>query len=133
MVSTAIPNQCNDNGCQPTTVEPDTVRVPKVDILETPAELLIILDVPGAGQGDVAVEFDKGQLSIRAKVAGGSNAGDDGYLLREYRADGYRRSFRLGDEIDPQRISAELDCGILTVRLPKVEATKPRKIAVITG
>ena len=132
MVSSAIPNQCNGNECRPTTAEQDRIRVPKVDILETPAELLVILDVPGAGQGDIAVEFDKGRLSIRAKAAAGSDAGDDGYLLREYRVDSYRRSFRLGDMIDAQRISAELDGGVLIVRLPKVEAAKPRKIAVVT-
>ena len=43
------------------------------------------------------------------------------------------RRFRLGKEIDYQRIDASLTAGVLTVRLPKSDHLRPRKIQIAEG
>jgi HSP20 family protein len=93
---------------------------PRVDVLETESEFLILADVPGLRPGDVDVRFEKGELAFNGRRSSG---GEFGSLA-------YHRSFAVADSVAADRISAELKSGVLTVHLPKIEAVKPRRIAV---
>ena len=101
---------------------------PNVDIVERADELTVQADVPGATADGIAVDFEDGMLSIHAEVPP-RNQGVD-YLAREYGVGDFCREFRVNETIDVAAISAELADGVLTLHLPKVEAAKPRKIAV---
>jgi HSP20 family protein len=90
---------------------------PRVDILETGQEFLLVADLPGVNPGDVDLHFDKGELTLR-----GSRSGSRGVT--------FERTFTVSDVVAADRIAAELKNGVLTVKLPKTEAVKPRKIAV---
>ena len=57
---------------------------------------------------------------------------DTAYLLREYGVGEFFRLFQVGEAIDNGNINAHLKNGVLTIRLPKTEAVKARKIAVKT-
>jgi HSP20 family protein len=101
---------------------------PRVDILETENEVLVLADLPGVKPDEVDVRFEKGELTIHGRRAcchGGKEA-----PLREYGAANYFRAFELAETIAADRIEAELKNGVLTLHLPKVEAVKPRRIAV---
>jgi HSP20 family molecular chaperone IbpA len=104
---------------------------PNVDILETPNELTLFADMPGADAGSIDVNFENGTLTISAKVSARQNA-ETRFLVREYGVGGFRRSFEVGEAIDAAKITAEFVQGVLTLHLPKVEAVKPRKIKVTT-
>jgi HSP20 family protein len=106
--------------------------VPAVDVFETAHELTLSADVPGAAADQIDVRFEDGELRIHAPVAPRRNA-DQAYLLEEYGVGDYYRTFRLGQEIDASKIEAHVADGVLTLKLPKVEAVKPRKIAVNVG
>jgi HSP20 family protein len=93
-----------------------TVR-PRVDILETASEFLLVADMPGVSPTNVDLSFDKGELTLR-----GSRSGP--------RAVQFERTFAVSDVVAADRIGAEIKDGVLTVTLPKTEAVKPRKIAV---
>ena len=103
--------------------------LPPVDIQETQEELLLQTDLPGVKSGDIDISFEQGELTITGKVAE-RQPPTTAYLLHEYTTGDFVRKFQLGEVIDASRISAEHKDGVLTLHLPKVEAAKPRKIAV---
>jgi HSP20 family protein len=101
---------------------------PHVDIVEQNDEVLVVAAVPGASAESIDVRFEDGMLEIEAAVP--PRPGSDGYLLREYDVGDYYRSFQVSEAIDASKISAQYADGVLTLRLPKAESVKPRKIAV---
>jgi HSP20 family protein len=101
---------------------------PDVDILELADELVVNADVPGARAEDIDIHFEDGSLTIYAKVAGRPTSGTA--LLREFGVGDFRRTFRVNEQIDPSRISAQYRDGVLTLHLPKAEKARPRKIQV---
>ena len=108
------------------------VYTPRVDIVESDDELLLIADVPGARAENVDINFEQGELTISARVPQ-RHAEDGQFLLREYGVGDFYRVFRSGEAIDHNKIAAEVLGGVLKVHLPKAESAKPRKIAVKAG
>jgi HSP20 family protein len=111
--------------------EADTRAVtvaPRVDILETDDEYLILADMPGVVPGDVDIRFENGELTVLGRRQ--PSHADKPRAAWEYEVASYFRTFRVTDQIAADRIEAELRNGVLTLRLPKVEAIKPRRIAV---
>jgi HSP20 family protein len=101
---------------------------PAVDILEREGDLILYADLPGVAPGDVDIRFENGELTVHGKRSP-SHAGKD----RHFGGDdvtNYFRSFRVSEQIAADKIEAGLKNGRLTLRLPKVEAAKPRRIAV---
>jgi HSP20 family protein len=101
---------------------------PRVDILETDKELLLYADLPGVKNEDVELHFEKGQLVLTGRVK--RRTGDKPAVLREYEEGDFYRAFAIHESIDASKIEASCKHGVLTVHLPKVEAVKPRQIAV---
>jgi HSP20 family molecular chaperone IbpA len=126
----------NESSQQTATVEagaPEQTRTgqvyrPDVDIIERADELVILAEMPGVKSEDIDLKFEDGTLSIYGRV---TNRHDrDDYLLCEYGIGNYYRTFRISEQIDPSRISAEMSSGVLTLHLPKAESAKPRRIKV---
>ena len=101
---------------------------PRVDIMETEEESLLLAGLPGVKPEDVDVRFDNGELIIDGCCAPRHQGAN--YLLSEYGVGDFYRGFTISEQIDWQKISAELKNGVLTVHLPKAETVKPRKITV---
>lgn len=93
---------------------------PQVDVLETENDFLILADVPGVKPEDVDIQFEKGELTLHGRRPAG----------RESAGLAYHRTFAVADTVAADKITADLKAGVLTVRLPKVEAVKPKRIAV---
>jgi HSP20 family molecular chaperone IbpA len=104
---------------------------PRVDIMETEEELLLFADVPGVKQDDVDLRFEKGELVLHCRCA--PRHPDVKFLAQEYEVGDYYRLFTISEQIDPDKIDASLQGGVLTVHLPKRETVKPRKIVVKGG
>ena len=101
---------------------------PRIDILETEDELLLLADMPGVLPDDVDVRFENGELTVHGRRTPAHV--DKTRASLEYEAGSYFRTFRLAEHIAADRIQAELKNGVLTLHLPKVEAVKPRRISV---
>ena len=101
---------------------------PRVDIVETENEFVLFVDLPGVWSDDVDVRFEKGELTVHGKRAAANTGRQPS--LREYEATSYHRTFAVAETVAADKIDAELKNGVLTVRLPKAEAAKPRRISV---
>jgi len=104
---------------------------PNVDIIEKGEELLVLADIPGAAGDKIDVNFEDGALSIHAEVPPRQD-NETEFLLREYNLGDYYRTFKISEAIDASKITADYADGVLTLRLPKADAVKPRKISVST-
>jgi len=102
---------------------------PNVDILESADELVLVADLPGVKPEEVDIRFEQGELTIHGRVNPRYNEGTK-FLLNEYGMGDFYRTFRVSEHVDSTRIRAEYHDGVLLLHLPKVEAVKPRKIAV---
>ncbi len=92
-----------------------------VDIYEGADELLLLADLPGVEPEGLVVSFEAPELKIEGRRGSGDTASV------------YARTFRVSEQIDPNGISAELNAGVLKLRLAKAAHTKPRKIEVRAG
>ena len=104
---------------------------PNVDIVEQADELTVYADMPGATSDGIDINFENGTLTIHGKVKPRQSDETD-YLLHEYGIGDFYRTFQVSETIDSERITADYADGVLVLHLPKVEAVKPRKIAVKT-
>jgi HSP20 family protein len=93
-----------------------------IDVYESANEYLVFADVPGVSKDHVSIEFAEGELRIHA-----SRPGEGEWAIE------YRRTFKVGRDVDVEKIDAELTNGVLLVHLPKLEAAKPRQIAIRSG
>lgn len=108
------------------------VFTPPIDVVENDTGFVVTADVPGARPEDVEVSFEDHILTFKAQVAP-READQTRYILREYRVGNYERSLRLGEDIDAERIEANLSGGVLTLTLPKRETARRRTIAINAG
>ena len=104
---------------------------PNVDVADCGSELVLVADIPGSVAEQIDVSFDDGVLAITATVRGRPQAGNP--VLQEYGVGDYRRSFQIGEGFDGSQIAATYRNGVLTVRVPRLAAVRPRTIPVTTG
>ena len=103
--------------------------LPTVDVSETPDALVLRYDMPGVKKENAEITVDNGTLT----VTGRAEPEESGTILyRETRIGDYQRQFALPENVDAGQITAEMNAGVLTVRIRKPEQYKPRKIQ-ITG
>jgi HSP20 family protein len=105
--------------------------VPLVDIEETEDAWIVEADLPGVQREDVNVEVRRNELAITGEV---KEREREGILRRRTRKTGeFDYHITLPGEADAENIDAQLHDGILTVRIPKPEQERPRRIDVKPG
>jgi HSP20 family molecular chaperone IbpA len=102
---------------------------PPIDIHESPEGLTLEADLPGATERNLHIQLEDNVLRLYAKID--SPAPEGARLVHEeYRLGDYHRSFILSDDVDRERISAELKNGVLRLILPKAERARTRRIEI---
>lgn len=114
---------------KPESTTPARRYLPVTDIFETKDALKVILEMPGVEKDGVEVRAENDVLTIDGQVDFSKYQGLTP-IYTEYNVGNYTRSFQLSNQIDQDRISADLRDGVITLVLPKVEKAKPRKIKV---
>jgi len=108
---------------------PESYFVPATDIYETEGELVIVADLPGVKPDALTVTVQDNVLEIRGAHPAPQKAPGEA-LLQEFAAGEFYRAFQLPADYDTEKVQAGLKQGVLTIRLPKSERLKPRRIEV---
>ncbi|HEU0087447.1 MAG TPA: Hsp20/alpha crystallin family protein [Pseudonocardiaceae bacterium] len=103
---------------------------PLADVSETEDSYVVEVEVPGVRREDIAIEAVGNELTITGEFREKEKVG---WLRSRTRRTGhFEHRTVLPRDVDPEKITAELAQGVLTVTVPKTEAAKPRRIE-ITG
>lgn len=108
---------------------------PSADAWEDGDAIFVEMDLPGVNADEVDVMYEQDALVISGEFVDRA-AGDETereWLMRERPCGQFQRRFALNVPLDLDNVSATYNEGVLTLRLPKSEATKPRKIEVKSG
>ena len=105
--------------------------VPAVDIYETEQnELVIKAGLPEMKREAIAVTVEQGTLTISGERAPGADVPRDAFRRVERAYGKFSRRFALPRAVDAAKVAAEYKDGVLTVRLPLREESKPRTVPV---
>jgi HSP20 family protein len=90
------------------------------------------LDLPGVDPDSIDVTIEKNVLTVSAERRWAREEGQQ--LLVSERPQGrFSRRIFLSDGLDPERVEARYDHGVLTLHVPVAETAKARKVTVTTG
>jgi HSP20 family protein len=103
---------------------------PAVDIYETADALVIKADVPEIDLKDIDVRVENQTLTLAGERRFESESDNKGYHRIERSYGQFTRSFAVPSTVDTEKVAAEYRNGVLTVKLPKKEAAKPRQVKI---
>lgn len=101
-----------------------------VDVYETPDDIIVESAIAGAKPDNIDVSATADSVSIRGTRKREKEASDENYLYQECYWGKFARSIILPQEIDPENAAVTFKNGILTVRLPKINRKKSKKLRV---
>lgn len=105
---------------------------PAVDVHEEDAAFVFELELPGVPPDAVEVTADNGVLSVSGEKKAQREREQERWHIVERSHGSFRRTFSLPQNVNEEAIDAQFEDGLLTVRVPKAEVPKPRKVEVRT-
>jgi HSP20 family protein len=102
---------------------------PAVNVHAGPDGIALVAELPGVGKDDLEVQAHQDTLTLRGTRRPAAER-PEAYHRRERGGGPFTRSLQLPYRIDPDRIAARLENGVLRLSLPRPEEDKPRRIAV---
>ncbi|MCG6895582.1 MAG: Hsp20/alpha crystallin family protein [Thiocapsa sp.] len=106
--------------------------LPPVDIYEDATGITLKADLPGVSRERLSVQVDQDTLVVEGEAAIEMPA-DMEALYADLRTTQFRRSFTLSHELQADQIEAQMQDGVLTLRVPKRAELQPRKIQINVG
>src|SRR3954452_4109968 len=107
--------------------------LPPMDLVETDDHFVLRADLPGLSEEDVSIELEDSVLTVAGERQAEHEDKREGFCRLERSFGQFRRSLTLPEGVDADGITAAFDKGVLEVRIPKPEETKPRKVAIKVG
>ncbi|WP_321493865.1 Hsp20/alpha crystallin family protein [uncultured Desulfobacter sp.] len=102
---------------------------PRTNLVENGDKFEVQAELPGLSKDDISIKIQGNYLEISGKRVIESPEGYKSHR-NERSATTFSRSFTLPEEVDAEKVDAQLKDGILYLTLPKSEAAKPRQIAI---
>ena len=106
---------------------------PPMDLVEAEDHYLLKADLPGVSDEDVAIEVENGVLTVTGERKAEHERSERGFYRIERAFGRFQRQLTMPEGIDTDAVTAEFDKGVLSVRIPKPEKVKPRRIAIGGG
>lgn len=104
----------------------DIKIAPKVEVSEDEKTYAITAELPGVEEKDVTLTLQDQMLTISGEKKSEREEEEEGYHMSERSYGTFRRSFRLPEDVNADKISAKFDKGIMTVTLPRTAKAKPK-------
>ncbi|MGW5400923.1 Hsp20/alpha crystallin family protein [Streptomyces sp. NPDC003952] len=93
-------------------------------------EYVIAFDLPGVSTEAIDIDVERNMLTVKAERRPVAKAASVKVELSERPLGVFSRQVMLADTLDTERIEADYDAGVLTLRIPIAERAKPRKISI---
>lgn len=105
-----------------------------IDAYRKGDEYVVAFDLPGVSADAIDIDVERNMLTVKAerRPAADTNADDVQMELSERPLGVFSRQIMLADTLDTERIAADYDAGVLTLRIPIAERAKPRRISIGT-
>lgn len=104
--------------------------LPPADIFRTDEAFVIRMDVPGMRDGDLQVAVEDGQLTVALERHADEKVEQDQWIRRERAVGKFERSFSLPEGVEHEMITANLEAGVLELRVPKPREKQPHRIPI---
>jgi len=104
---------------------------PKVDVKDYDDKITIEAEIPGLDKDDVSVDLESQVLMISGGKREIKNEENARYIRKELKRSSFKRSFKLGDNLNVKKIQADFDNGLLLVTVPKREKDEPKKVKIL--
>lgn len=108
----------------------DKILSPKTDIIENDSDYNLEIELPGVTQDNVGLKIDNNILTIEGKKEQCTEKKENNYHMQERYYGSFYRSISLPSNIDEEHIEAQCKDGILSIKIPKKEQSKAKKIKV---
>lgn len=105
------------------------VAVP-VDLWETKDAYQVRADLPGLAPEDIEINATADTMTVSGEIKPSTDVAEEGLLRQERRFGKFTRAFTLPMQIDPNKVEAKFQNGVLELVLPKAESVKPRSIKI---
>ena len=102
---------------------------PLVNVWESDEHFCVEAEVPGLTMNDIEVQVLGGELTIKGRCPE-AQAVDVAYHRQERHTGEFARVVRLSEDVKPEGVDAVLKDGVLTIRLPKTDVSRARKVTV---
>jgi HSP20 family molecular chaperone IbpA len=107
----------------------ESTLLPPVDVIEDGQGITLYADLPGVPKDKLTLHVEDDTLSIEGEVALAVPEGMQASHA-EVHLPRYRRVFQLSKELDADKVTAELNHGVLKLRIPKAEHAQPKKVEI---
>ena len=104
-------------------------RTPLVDIFETGDGVTLQFEMPGVSRDEIDIDVDGDLLRVKSRAAVKADMHGKP-MLEEFMPSNFEREFLLSRDLDRGKIDAAWRDGVLTLKVPKAETAKPRKISI---
>src|SRR4051812_47534269 len=104
--------------------------VPAMDLVETEDAYVLRADLPGVSEDEVQIEVENDVLTVSGERKAEHEEKGEGYYRVERAFGGFSRSLTLPEGVDAEAVAASVDKGVLEVRIPKPEQTKPKRVSI---
>lgn len=101
-----------------------------VDVYQTPSDIVVESAIAGVNPQDIDINATTDSVTIRGARHHEKTLQDEDYLYQECYWGRFARSILLPQEVDPDAAEVMFKSGILTIRLPKVNKKKSKKLKV---
>ena len=106
------------------------IEGPAVDMYQTKDDIVVKAAIPGVKPDDISISVTGDILTIQGELKEEEKIEEGNYLRQERRYGQFRREFSLPTQVNADKAKAEFEHGVLTLRMPKAEAVKPKSITV---